>query len=194
MPQPTFKVKMSKEESATAHAMMADMLVAAKGLGGFLPGAEPTFQPPGSSLHITVSHFAVCICSPLATLNNLYPEQAVENDKFRIKRVGGVSRRRLFHHCRASWYKRKNREINARHTSLFRRCYTVEFFVQLLSQRIAESRLKSLQLSPTKFYFPQRFLQLVSQRFEPLATSGNVSCNLSRKTICMKKIAQCERL
>ncbi|XP_029197623.2 pyranose 2-oxidase-like isoform X2 [Acropora millepora] len=53
MPQPTFKVKMSKEESATAHAMMADMLVAAKGLGGFLPGAEPTFQPPGSSLHIT---------------------------------------------------------------------------------------------------------------------------------------------
>ncbi|KAK2572631.1 Pyranose 2-oxidase [Acropora cervicornis] len=53
MPQPTFKVKMSKEESATAHTMMADMLVAAKGLGGFLPGAEPTFQPPGSSLHIT---------------------------------------------------------------------------------------------------------------------------------------------
>ena len=96
MPQPTFKVKMSKEESATAHAMMADMLVAAKGLGGFLPGAEPTFQPPGSSLHITVSHFAVCICSPRPAFNNLHHEQAVENDKFRIKRVGGVSRRRLF--------------------------------------------------------------------------------------------------
>ncbi|XP_068745924.1 uncharacterized protein [Montipora capricornis] len=53
LPQPIFKVKLSKEEGATAHLMMEDMLVAAKNLGGFLPGSEPTFQKPGSALHIT---------------------------------------------------------------------------------------------------------------------------------------------
>ena len=89
MPQPTFKVKMNKKESATAHAMMADMLVAAKGLGGFLPGAEPTFQPPGSSLHITVSHFALWIYSQRAACNNLRHVLAVENDKFQMKRIVG---------------------------------------------------------------------------------------------------------
>ncbi|XP_068712207.1 uncharacterized protein [Montipora foliosa] len=53
LPQPTFKVKLSKEEGATAHLMMEDMLVAAKNLGGFLPGSAPNFQKPGSALHIT---------------------------------------------------------------------------------------------------------------------------------------------
>ena len=55
MPQPTFKVNLSKEDSNNAHVMMKDMLVAAKNLGGFLPGAEPSFQKPGLDLHTTVS-------------------------------------------------------------------------------------------------------------------------------------------
>lgn len=140
MPQPTFKVKMSKEESATAHAMMADMLVAAKGLGGFLPGAEPTFQPPGSSLHITVSHFAVCICSPRATFNNLHPEQAVENDKFRIKRVGGVSRRRLFSSLpRQLVQKEKQRNKCAPHKSLQALLYCGVFRATSLATDCGES-------------------------------------------------------
>lgn len=54
MPQPTFHVKLSEEDQNCAHKMMEDMLVAAGKLGGFLPGAEPSFQEPGLSLHITV--------------------------------------------------------------------------------------------------------------------------------------------
>lgn len=53
MPQPTFKVNLSKEDGDNAHVMMEDMLVAAKSLGGFLPGAEPSFQKPGLDLHTT---------------------------------------------------------------------------------------------------------------------------------------------
>ncbi len=59
MPQPTFNVKLSDEDGKLAHKMMEDMLVAAGSLGGFLPGAEPSFQEPGLSLHITVSD--VCL-------------------------------------------------------------------------------------------------------------------------------------
>ena len=55
MPQPTFHVKLSDDDSTRAHEMMEDMLIAAGSLGGFLPGAEPSFQDPGQSLHITVS-------------------------------------------------------------------------------------------------------------------------------------------
>lgn len=57
MPQPTFNVTVNEEDAATAHEMMEDMLVAAGKLGGFLPGAEPSFQKPGLALHITVSDF-----------------------------------------------------------------------------------------------------------------------------------------
>jgi hypothetical protein len=57
MPQPTFHVKLSDADANLAHEMMEDMLVAAGSLGGFLPGAEPSFQEPGLSLHITVSDF-----------------------------------------------------------------------------------------------------------------------------------------
>lgn len=53
MPQPTFHVEMSEEDGAAAHKMMGDMLVAAECLGGFLPGAEPSFMEPGLALHIT---------------------------------------------------------------------------------------------------------------------------------------------
>ena len=37
----------------------------------------------------------------------------------------------------------------------------------------------------TKFYFPQRSLRLVSQRFQPLLTLDNVSRNLSRHDMCV---------
>ena len=55
MPQPTFHVKLSDDDAELSHKMMEDMLVAAGSLGGFLPGAEPSFQEPELSLHITVS-------------------------------------------------------------------------------------------------------------------------------------------
>ena len=55
MPQPTFHFKMTKEEGKVSHNMMDDMCHAAAGLGGFLPGSEPSFQKPGLALHITVS-------------------------------------------------------------------------------------------------------------------------------------------
>ena len=55
MPQPTFHVKLSDDDAELSHKMMEDMLVAAGSLGGFLPGAEPSFQELGQSLHITVS-------------------------------------------------------------------------------------------------------------------------------------------
>lgn len=56
MPQPTFHFKMTEEEGAEAHEMMADMCKAATALGGYLPGSEPSFQQPGLALHITVGH------------------------------------------------------------------------------------------------------------------------------------------
>lgn len=68
MPQPTFHFRMTEKEGEIAHKMMEDMCYAASALGGFLPGAEPAFQKPGLSLHITVS-----LLKPSATILNLKP-------------------------------------------------------------------------------------------------------------------------
>ena len=55
MPQPTFHFKLSKQDAERAHNMFDDMTKAAMTVGGFLPGSEPKFLPPGSSLHLTVN-------------------------------------------------------------------------------------------------------------------------------------------
>ena len=56
MPQPTFHFEYSKQDEERAHAMMQDLLHTAGALGGFLPGVEPAFQPPGGAFHLTVSY------------------------------------------------------------------------------------------------------------------------------------------
>ncbi|RPA74861.1 pyranose oxidase [Ascobolus immersus RN42] len=52
MPQPTFHFTLSDGDKSRADLMMSDMIRAATTLGGFLPGSEPKFLPPGSSLHL----------------------------------------------------------------------------------------------------------------------------------------------
>ena len=54
MPQATFHFQLTKDDADRSHEMMKDMLKAAAALGGFLPGSEATFEPPGFALHITV--------------------------------------------------------------------------------------------------------------------------------------------
>ena len=73
MPQATFYFKMTKEEGAKAHEMMADMCKAATALGGYLPGSEPSFQQPGLALHLTVCRNVILILSqcPKAMNNTL---------------------------------------------------------------------------------------------------------------------------
>ena len=61
MPQATFHFKMSEDDATRSHEIMKDMTKAASALGGFLPGSEPQFQPPGSSLHITVIYQDITI-------------------------------------------------------------------------------------------------------------------------------------
>jgi len=52
MPQPTFDFTLSGDDRRRADEMMSDLVEAAQVLGGFLPGSEPRFLPPGSSLHL----------------------------------------------------------------------------------------------------------------------------------------------
>ncbi|KAI1774533.1 hypothetical protein F4818DRAFT_442033 [Hypoxylon cercidicola] len=52
MPQPTFHFTLPKEDGERAHRMMQDMVKVSSSLGGFVPGAEPRYQPPGLALHI----------------------------------------------------------------------------------------------------------------------------------------------
>ncbi|KAF0384491.1 pyranose oxidase [Gigaspora margarita] len=53
MPQPTFYVRTSKKDAEIYHKMFSDMTQTALSMGGFLPGGEPTFLPPGFALHMT---------------------------------------------------------------------------------------------------------------------------------------------
>ncbi|KAF3914467.1 hypothetical protein AA313_de0203518 [Arthrobotrys entomopaga] len=52
MPQPTFNYVLSEKDAEQANEMMNDMTTVASKLGGYLPGAEPVFLPPGAALHI----------------------------------------------------------------------------------------------------------------------------------------------
>ncbi|RIB07920.1 Pyranose oxidase [Gigaspora rosea] len=53
MPQPTFYVRTSEKDAKVNHKMFSDMTQTALSMGGFLPGDEPKFLPPGSALHMT---------------------------------------------------------------------------------------------------------------------------------------------
>ncbi|CRG89631.1 Pyranose 2-oxidase [Talaromyces islandicus] len=52
LPQPTFDVKLSKEDRNVTHKMMEDMEAVAGKMGGYLPGSEPQFLAPGLALHV----------------------------------------------------------------------------------------------------------------------------------------------
>jgi len=58
MPQPTFHYKIDEEDSDRVLRMISDMVEVARNVGGFLPGAEPKYLPPGSALHITGTYRA----------------------------------------------------------------------------------------------------------------------------------------
>ncbi|KAF0543505.1 pyranose oxidase [Gigaspora margarita] len=53
MPQPMFYVRTSEKDAEINHKMFSDMTQTALSMGGFLPGNEPKFLPPGSALHMT---------------------------------------------------------------------------------------------------------------------------------------------
>ncbi|KAF1735903.1 Pyranose 2-oxidase [Beauveria bassiana] len=52
MPQPTFHFQPGEQDVQRSRDMMTDMVRIATSLGGFIPGQEPRFIPPGAALHI----------------------------------------------------------------------------------------------------------------------------------------------
>jgi len=52
MPQPTFNFTLDDDDRHRANAMIKDMCNVSGNLGGYLPGSEPQFMPPGSALHL----------------------------------------------------------------------------------------------------------------------------------------------
>ncbi|KAJ7840234.1 hypothetical protein B0H13DRAFT_2677031 [Mycena leptocephala] len=52
MPQATFEFDLKDTDRENSNEMLADMCAVASRIGGFLPGAEPQFQKPGTALHI----------------------------------------------------------------------------------------------------------------------------------------------
>lgn len=62
-----------------------------------------------------------------------------------------------------------------------RRCYTEQFFAQLVSQHIAESRLKSLE--EVESAAVSAFCLVTFSAVAGDASLGNVSCNLSRNGV-----------
>ena len=67
-------------------------------------------------------------------------------------------------------------------------CYTVQCFVQLVSQCIARQFARTVAESRTWFYFLQWFVQLVSQRFWPL--QGMLHCAMCFVQLVSQRIAR----
>ncbi|TFK62263.1 pyranose oxidase [Pluteus cervinus] len=67
MPQATFEVQRSHNDSLNDQKMMRDMCAVADELGAYLPGSNPQFMDPGLALHITVM-IALKACEAISEL------------------------------------------------------------------------------------------------------------------------------